>query len=106
MKKSLIIAAILGTCLSSASDFSITKTEQSLKIVEINATVECLETSDSDPSTDAEFTCKVAQLKKQLSKELGTIVKIEGLDRTSNYVLSHSVDDEKSYSLRARVLFY
>ncbi len=106
MKKLLTLALILGTSLSIASDFSVTKTERTMKVVEISASVECVETSDFDLSTDAEFTCKTAQLRNKLSKKLGTIAKIEGLDRISNYVLNNSVEDEKSYSIRARVLFY
>jgi ribosomal protein S3AE len=104
--KLLIILLTFASLSAFANEIVITKDAQSLKVAEVAMTVYCNEMNGNFPGDDANYDCKVGTHKSNLSKKFGSIVKVQGLDSTSSDVLSNMVDDEGSYNIKLRVLFY
>ncbi len=104
MKKIIILILLTSSISLLANAIKITKKATSVQVIEVETKTTCKEIDTF--IDDIDFDCNIAQLKKSISTKIGNIIKIEGMDKNSNYVLSNSVDDVGTYNIKVRILYY
>lgn len=106
MKKMIFLVLVAMSFTSFATSMNILKKDIQLKVAEVSVETTCLEVSDMDPDTDVSYDCKVGTIHSNIKKQFNNVSSIQPMNHQSSHVMTNLVDDEGSYTVKLRVLYY